>query len=110
MRHLLFLLLVVACSQREEPTPVDVLSREKFTNVLLEAQLIEARVNQELVVAQQGTIASEQYYLDMFEAQGTNRAEFERSFGYWSGRPADMKAIYEDIIAELGRRKDEHPQ
>lgn len=109
MKHLLLCLLFVACGSPEGAIPVDVLPREKFTTVLLEAQLIEARMNHELVVAHHSTIPSEQYYRDMFKAQGTDDEEFKRSFRYWSSRPEDMKVIYETIITELTRRKDERP-
>lgn len=109
-RLLTIALFAMACSPREEVPPPDVLPRDRFRDVLLEAQLIEARMNHELLVAHVTTISSEQYYEELFKEQGTTKEEFQRSFAYWSGRSGDMKAIYEEILAELGRRKDERPQ
>ena len=109
-RLFIITLLALACSAREDAPPSDVLPRDRFKEVLLEAQLLEARMSQELTVAHVGTIPSEQYYEELFKAKGTTKDEFRRSFAYWSGRSEDMKEIYEEILAELGRRKDEQPQ
>ncbi|MGV3638249.1 MAG: DUF4296 domain-containing protein [Flavobacteriales bacterium] len=107
---LLMLVLVMSCRAPEDAIPSDVLPRDRFTTILVEAQLIEARTNHELVVAHHSSIPSEQYYADMFKEQGTSKEEFQRSFAFWSGRSADMKAIYEEVLVEISRRKDEHAQ
>lgn len=107
---LLLLLLATACRAPEAAVPPDVLPRDKFTAILVEAQLIEARTNHELVVAHHSSIPSEQYYADMFREQGTTKEEFQRSFAFWSGRSADMKSIYEEVLVEISRRKDEQAQ
>lgn len=103
-------LLLMACSGQDATPPADVLPRARFKSILLEAQLIEARMNHELVIAHFTSIPGDQYYGEMFKAQGTTKEQFQRSFAYWSGRPDDMKAIYEEIVAELSRRRDEQPQ
>lgn len=103
-------MLLMGCATPKEETPAGVLPRDRFRDVLLEAQLIEARMNHELVVAHHSTIPSEQYYTDMFQAQGTDRDEFQRSFAYWTARPEEMHGIYEEILSELTRRKDERAQ
>ncbi|MBL7950646.1 MAG: DUF4296 domain-containing protein [Flavobacteriales bacterium] len=100
-------LLFAACSNGAETQPADVLPRERFSETLLEAQLIEARMNHELVVSHHSAIPADQYYAEMFKAQGTTREQFQRSFTYYSGRPEEMKAIYEGILDELSRRKDD---
>ncbi|MBX2974127.1 MAG: DUF4296 domain-containing protein [Flavobacteriales bacterium] len=111
MRKLLLIcLMAVACSASEEAPPPDVLPRDRFKDVLLEAQLIEARMNHELVVAHVSTIPADEYYAEMFEAEGTTKEQFQRSFAYYTEKPELMKAIYEEILAELTRRKDEQPQ
>lgn len=102
----IFALCFLACGRPADAPPADVLPRERFTAVLLEAQLIEARMHHELVVAHFTTIPGDRYYADMFKAQGTDKEQFQRSFNYWSGRPEEMKAIYEDVLNELSRRRD----
>lgn len=108
-RMLIPFLLATACSGDPE-VPADVLPVDRFTTVLLEAQLIEARVNHEMIIAHHASIPAEQFYSEMFKANGVTRESFARSFTYYSGRPELMKSIYEDIFAELGRRKDAQPE
>lgn len=106
----LIALLVAACSHGPEAPPDDVLPRDRFKDALLEAQLIEARMNHELVVSHHNAIPADQYYSEMFKAQGTTKEQFQKSFTYYSGRPEEMKGIYEEILNEISRRKDEQPQ
>ena len=108
--HAILPVLLVACSSQSSSAPDGVLGRDRFEQVLLEAQLIEARMNHELVISQQSDIPAEQYYTEMFAAEGTTKEQFQKSFTYYSGRPDEMKLIYEEIFAELSRRKDEQPQ
>ena len=103
------LLLAVGC-RTADPKPVGLLDRDVFKDVLLEATLIEARMNHELIVAHQDHVPVEQYYADMFQEKGVTRAAFDASFTYYASRPEEMKAIYEEVLAELSRRKDEAPQ
>ena len=69
MRRIAALLVLAACSP-EAPPPEGLLSREQFKHILLEAQLIEARLNHEMVVGQRIDSPIEQYYDSMFVKQG----------------------------------------
>lgn len=108
--HAILLVLLTACSTQSSKAPYGVLDRDRFEQVLLEAQLIEARMNHELIITQQSDIPAERYYSEMFAAEGTTKEQFQKSFSYYSGRPDEMKLIYEEIFTELNRRKDEQPQ
>lgn len=104
------LLLLFSCSGGPQEVPDGVLPPERFQQVLLEAQLIEARMNHELVIDHATSIPGGDHYAEMFREQGITQAEFDRSFKYYSGQPEEMQRIYEAIMAELVRRKDELPQ
>lgn len=104
--HLFILVtLTMGCAQQQEE-PEGLLDRSTFTEILTEAQLIEARMNHEIVVEQRKQVPMGRYYDQLFERFGTDRDQFERTFHYYAARPADLKAIYEEVIAELSRRKD----
>lgn len=99
------LLFLAACAQ-QPATPEDMLSRDKFKDVLLEAQLIEARVNQDLAIGPQGLGYSDSLYAAMFRAQGVTQEAFTATFDHYAARPKELKAVYEEIVSELGSRKD----
>jgi hypothetical protein len=96
---------VFACEQTDG-TPEGLLDREKFKEVLLDAQLLEARYNHEVVVEHRQEVPMKQYYAQVFEKHGTDEEQFRNTFDHYKERPEELKAIYEEIIAELGRRKD----
>jgi len=107
MRAFVFLtvLLMAACSLPEE-RPADLLAREKFTEVLLEAQLIEARVNQEAMIDKKADIPDKSYYAEMFEAQGVAEEAFKTTFEWYVDHPAELKDIYNEVLAGLQKRVD----
>jgi hypothetical protein len=109
MRTIISLLLVcsaIACTP-PETLPEGVLDRERFTKVMTDIRLVEARINHELMVEHAGSINSERYYEEVFETQGITEEQFRSSFAYYSERPEEMKAIYEVVLADLSRLKDE---
>ncbi|MCW5899454.1 MAG: DUF4296 domain-containing protein [Flavobacteriales bacterium] len=101
-----FACLLAACGGGGEPVPEGVLPRDKFKEVLLEAQLIEARVNHELSLGIHQTAPAKSYYEELFEAQGITEEAFKATFKYYSERPELLRPVYEEILTELGQRKD----
>ncbi len=99
--------VLMACGTGEEALPEGLLPRDKFREVLLEAQLVEARVNHELSLGIHTSAPADRYYTELYEAKGVTAESFEATFRYYSERPEMLKSIYEEIITELSRRKDE---
>lgn len=98
-------LCLAACSRTEE-RPQDLLPREKFTEVLLESQLIEARVSQETVVDEGAAKLAQHYYQDMFAAKGVSEEAFKKTFNWYVDHPAELKDIYNDVLTDLQKRVD----
>jgi len=107
MRTFAILLLVfqVACSVREE-RPADLLPRDKFTEVLLEAQLIEAGLNDGKVIDANTAGEDSSAYAAMFKAQGVTEQAFSATFEHYVDHPAELKEIYSDVLAGLQKRVD----
>lgn len=99
--------LVLAACSADERLPEGVLDRERFTDVLLEATMLEARMNRELVTEQLASVPMDRYYEQLFAENKITRAEFEKSFDHYAARPAEMAAIYDEVLTRLSRRKDE---
>lgn len=100
---LAFLVGVLACSPTEE-RPADLLPREKFTAVLLEAELLEARVNHERTIDLRTGIPVTEYYAEMFKAQGVTEEAFKRTFSWYVDHPAELKDVYNDVLTGLQQR------
>lgn len=82
------------------------MDREAFKSALLDAQMIEARMNHELMLEQKPAIPGEKYYEELFQKHGISEAQFDTTFRWYTHHPEEMKAIYEEIITELTLRKD----
>lgn len=106
MRSLVLCVLVLFAACTAGDSEADLIPRDKFRDVLLEAELIEARMNHELVVQPTGEVPTQRYYEELFTSQGVTKEQFERTFDHYARRPEELKAIYEEIITELSRRKD----
>jgi hypothetical protein len=106
MRTLLpTLLLLAACGAAEAP-PDDLLDRATFTRVLLEAQLVEARLNHELVIGKRGDSPVERYYEELFRQEGVAREDFERTFDWYTGHPEELRAVYQQVLTSLDSLKE----
>ena len=106
MKCLLPLVFVLAACSTAEAPPPDVLERAKFKQVLLGAQLVEARVNQEMVVEHRTDNPVEAYYTELFKKEGVTREQFEHTYRFYTEHPAELKAIYEELIVELDSLKE----
>jgi hypothetical protein len=104
MRTWAICLLFAACTSGAVED--DLLPRDRFREVLLEAQLIEARMNRELVAQPEGEVPTAKYYEELFTKEGVTKEQFQRTFDHYADRPEELKAIYEEIITELSQRKD----
>jgi len=104
--HAISFLFLLGCGQKEA-LPEGVLERDRFTEVLTGAILIEARMNHERTIEQSAAIPMDVYYTELFKEQGTDSAQFARSFDHYADQPLVMKSIYDDVIEHLRLRKDE---
>ncbi len=104
--YALVFVLAVACTPQDDD-PDDILDREQFKELLLQAQLIEARVNHELIVEHISQVPTQQYYNELFDREGVSEEQFTATFKYYTARPEELKVIYEEIITELTFRKDQ---
>jgi hypothetical protein len=99
------LVLLLGCTHAEAP-PEGLLDRAKFKQVLLQAQLVEARLNHEMVIDHRMDSPVRRYYADMFKEQGVTDDQFKRTFDHYTVHPEEMRSIYEEILTELDSLKE----
>lgn len=110
MKRLLILAAIAAtaCKDSEPPLPPDVLPRETFKEMLVGAHLItattRARATVGLVLEDLGPGPA---FDSLYAAYGTDSATFRATFNAYAERPRDLKAVYEEVLTEIVRRKDE---
>jgi len=97
-------LALVAC--KTDDRPEGLMEREEFKETLLDAQLIEARLNHEMILEQMKTLPVEKYYEELFEKHQVTKEKFEKTFNYYTEHPDLLKEIYDEIMTELTLRKD----
>lgn len=103
----LTMLLVLAACNRADRNPDGVLDRERFTQVMVGATLIEARMSMEMSAAPGLPPPRGAYYAELFAEHGIDSATFRRSFDHYAQQPTVMKGIYEDAVERLRVMKDE---
>lgn len=104
-KRMVALFLLAACSPSTD-IPPDLLERDRFTDVLLEAQMIEARLNHEMVIDKRADSPVQAYYDSLFTREGIDQEQFTRTYRYYAGRPEELKAIYEEVLTRLAHEQD----
>ncbi len=106
MKRLTLALLVTACGTNGRP-PEGVMDRDRFTQALVGATLIEARLQQEMARAPADSPPMRAYYDELFAGLGADSALFRKSFDHYTEHPLEMKAIYEEVVERLRVMRDE---
>jgi hypothetical protein len=97
------LLLFAACKNEEPKVPDNLLDRQTFTAVMLDAQLVEGFKTQIAHSAAKGRNVGRHLYLDIFEKHGVSEKDFRRTYGYYQERPELMEGIYEQVLDSLSK-------
>ena len=100
------LLALPACQRPEEaPLPADLLPKEKIVQLVVDLQVLEARVENSRLSAD----SSRALYLvnqkEIFWKNEVTDSAFQRSYRYYSIHGKDLDEIYGAAIDTLGRRE-----
>lgn len=101
-------LLVAACGdqQEEQKIPEGVMSKDKFTEVLTDIQLLEASMRQRFIRDEDPKLLYPIYYKQIFEKHEISEDEFKESLEYWSAQDQEMTGIYDSVIENLSLMSD----
>ena len=98
------LLFLTAC--RGNITSGNVISPKQMTSLLTDLHIIDGRLyalnqNQDTLY-KYGTAK----YLSLFKKYGVDSSQFRNSMRYYSRQPAEMLAIYDDVLKNLKQKTD----
>jgi hypothetical protein len=101
---LLFLLfLCPGCESSEEVPPEDLLSKEKFTAVMIDVQLVEGMKVHRLGPKREKSPDIELLYAKIFEKHEIEKRRFLETYDYYKQRPDQMELIYEQVLDSLSK-------
>jgi len=103
MKNLCYALLtLVLCLSACKPkTPPDIWDKEKMTEFLVEAQLLEAKISvQELPKPQADSLYARSYE-ELFAFYNTTREIWQKNIEYYRDKPTEMNEIYKEVVERL---------
>jgi len=109
MRYRFFLYLLVcsivtACGEpAAEIPPDDLLDRDKFTDVMVDVQLIEGMKIHKLGPKREKSPDMEAMYANVFQKHAVDKESFEKTYNYYKARPDEMELIYEQVLDSLSK-------
>ncbi len=101
----LFSFFLFSCSEEESELipPEDVLSRQKFTSVMIDVQLVEGMKVHKLGPKRDRRPDMGQMYSEIFEKHGIGKEEFVRTYDFYKSHPKEMETIYEQVLDSLSK-------
>ncbi|MFN5324813.1 MAG: DUF4296 domain-containing protein [Bacteroidota bacterium] len=85
-------------------TPPEVLTRDSMVQVMASIHIAEAQIQQSGMHSVNQAIKSE-VILQTLRSENVDTARFNNSFDWYASHPEFFASIYDDILAEIGRRQ-----
>lgn len=96
------ILMLLSCRDTEEKIPADILDANTFTAVMIDVQLSEGMNSQKSYTRiDKEQIKNVDPYQEVFEKLDIDPEAFQRTYDYYSKRPAKMELIYEQVLDSL---------
>ena len=102
MKHiyLLSFLILFSCSEKQEQNDNEnIISKEKFTNILEKIYLAESDFNLNRV--------NNSDYQEILSNHNVSKPNFENTLQYYSERPGLLENIYEEILIDLEEKRNQ---
>jgi len=109
MRGLIFILLLAvqaSCSHTEERVPDDIISPDSMVMILADFHIAEA-IAGDASLFQQKPDMKKSFYKYILTHHQINYQKLKLSLDYYSARPKQFSAIYEQVLNELSKRQAE---
>jgi hypothetical protein len=107
MRAVFFLALFLFASSCGEPekevAPDGLLDKDKFTEVMVDVQLVEGMKVHKLGPKREKSPDMEAMYANIFAKYGIDQEDFDATYDYYKARPDEMELIYEQVLDSLSK-------
>jgi len=110
LKYISFVLLLVlfsCASDGYNKTPENMISEEKFIDLMVEMHLIEANINQRFVKLVDSTDTSFGYYRYLFDKYEVKKVDFDSTFNYYSRNPDKLDMVYDQVQERLKAMADD---
>jgi hypothetical protein len=107
LRSTVFLALILftaGCGEPEvEVAPDGLLDKDKFTEVMVDVQLVEGMKVHKLGPKREKSPDMEAMYANIFAKYGIDQEDFDATYDYYKARPEEMELIYEQVLDSLSK-------
>jgi len=105
-------LSLVSCDKKPDlnkvpPAPVNLMTEEKFTQVMVDVEILEATLKLKLIRKSDIRDRILIYYDQIFEKHGITEKQFRDNLEFYNKQAARIAVIYDSLEVRLGRMKSE---
>jgi len=101
---LAFVVLLTHCAEPEvEVAPKYLLDRDKFTEMMVDVQLVEGMKVHKLGPKREKSPDMEAMYANIFAKYDVDQEDFNATYNYYKARPEEMELIYEQVLDSLSK-------
>ncbi len=112
MYRIAFVILILFSSCDGKPdihripeAPADLLDQDKFTEILVDAELLEATLKLKLIRKKDINRRIPGFYDQIFEKHSISEEQFRSNFEFYSAQAQKLMEIYDSVEVRLVRRK-----
>lgn len=102
---LTFIILFIACdNNKQEQTKLEnqnILSKERFTELMLDVQLVEGHLNVNRVNQVFLMDSSKNYYKEVFNRYAISFEDYKENIKYYTARPLVLEEVYKKVEEKL---------
>lgn len=101
---LAIILIFTGCGEPEvEVAPDGLLDKDKFTEVMVDVQLVEGMKVHKLGPKREKSPDMEAMYGNIFAKHEIKQEDFDATYDYYKARPDEMELIYEQVLDSLSK-------
>jgi len=104
---IIFLAVFSCASDGYKKVPENLITEEKFVDLMVEMHLIEANINQRFVKLVDSTDTSFGYYRYLFDKYEVKKVDFDSTFNYYSRNPDKLDLVYDQVQERLKAMADD---